>query len=312
MLADSTGYTPPAGTNPAAAVAREGLEARMIEVAHLTFTYAKRDAPAVRDISFAAADGEILGFLGPNGAGKSTTQKILTGLLRGYEGSVTLFGRSLADWHSDLYERIGVSFESPNHYLKLTARENLTYFARLYDRQTCTPDDLLQLVNLQDAADMPVGQFSKGMKSRLSIARALLNNPELIFMDEPTGGLDPVSARRVKDLIKDQRAKGRTIFLTTHDMTVADALCDRVAFIVDGQIRLIEPPRELKLRYGQPRVRVEYEHNGDLSQREFALRTLADDAGFATLLRQGGLRTIHSQEATLEEVFIQVTGRKLS
>ena len=174
----------------------------MIRVHDLCFTYDRAGTPAVHDLSFEIARGEIFGFLGPNGAGKSTTQKILIRLLRDYAGDVTVLERDLRTWRSDYYERIGVSFEFPNHYLKLTGVENLKYFAALYEAGTRSPDELLELVDLGNDGDMLVSQYSKGMKNRLSIARALLNDPELIFMDEPTAGLDPVSARRVKELIK--------------------------------------------------------------------------------------------------------------
>ena len=156
-----------------------------------------------------------------------------------------------------------------------------------------------------------VSQYSKGMKTRLGVARALLNNPGLIFMDEPTAGLDPVSARRIKDLIRAQQHDGRTVFLTTHDMTVADELCDRVAFIVDGEIRLIESPRELKLAHGERTIQVEYGIGGRTERREFPLLGLGESADFLELLRGGTIQTLHTKEATLEDVFIRVTGREL-
>jgi fluoroquinolone transport system ATP-binding protein len=252
-----------------------------------------------------------LGFLGPSGAGKSTTQKILIGLLKGYQGQVTVFGQDLAGWKSDYYERIGVSFEMPNHFLKLTALENLTYFASLYSRETLRPQTLLDMVGLGEDGKTPVGQYSKGMKNRLNVARALLHNPELLFMDEPTTGLDPVNARLVKDLIQAQKQAGKTVFLTTHNMSVADELCDRVAFIVDGQITLIDAPRDLKLRYGKRTVRVEFQANGHTEQRDFALESLGQNSDFIRLLQSENVQTIHTQEATLEDIFIQVTGRSL-
>jgi fluoroquinolone transport system ATP-binding protein len=283
----------------------------MIQVEDLSFTYNRATRPAIRGLGFAIERGEILGVLGPNGAGKSTTQKILIRLLRDYTGRVSALGRDLRAWRSDYYERIGVSFELPNHYHKLTALENLRYFGALYQGKTRPPEELLDLVDLRSDGDTLVSQYSKGMKSRLSVARALLNEPELIFMDEPTAGLDPVGARRIKELVKSQRAAGRTVFLTTHDMTVADELCDRVAFIVDGEIRLIDAPRELKLRYGEPRVRVEYTENGETRHREFMLAGLADQDGFLRVLRDHEIQTLHTLEATLEEIFIRVTGREL-
>lgn len=283
----------------------------MINVSNLTFTYTGTDKPAIKDISFSVQPGEIFGFLGPSGAGKSTTQKILFRLLQGFQGSVSVFDRDLREWGYEYFEQVGVSFEMPNHYSKLTARENLRYFGALYQGMAAKPEALLDMVGLLDDADMLVSQYSKGMKNRLSVARSLVNNPRLLFMDEPTAGLDPVNARKIKDLIKSQKDAGKTVFLTTHDMHIADELCDRVAFIVDGKLSLIDSPRELKLRYGKAEVRVEFGLNGKHEQRDFSLAGLADNAEFLKLLRDGSVRTLHTQEATLENIFIQMTGRSL-
>jgi len=284
----------------------------MIEVTGLSFAYPRASRPAVNGLNFAIQPGEIFGFLGPSGAGKSTTQKILIGLLRGYVGQVVVHGRRLEEWGSNYYERVGVAFEVPNLFSKLTALENLRYFAALYSGKTKDPMDLLKRVALEEDAATPVGQFSKGMKNRLNVARCLLHNPQILFMDEPTSGLDPVNARRIKDLIQEQREAGRTVFLTTHNMNVAEELCDRVAFIVDGQINLIDAPRELKLRFGKSRVRVEYFTNGRLGVQDFPMEGLAGQEGFLSLLKSGSVQTIHTQEASLEDIFIQVTGRSLS
>lgn len=284
----------------------------MIEVEQLSYTYTGARQPAIRDLTFAIAAGEIFGFLGPSGAGKSTTQRILIGLLRGYSGRVAVMGRDVAGWGADYYQHIGVSFELPNYFTKLTALENLTYFGALYRRQGRSPRELLEMVGLGDSVDVLVAQFSKGMKNRLGIARALLNDPDLLFMDEPTSGLDPVNARMVKDLIKAQQEAGKTVFLTTHNMAVADELCDRVAFLVDGEIKLVDAPRDLKLRYGRPMVRVDVNANGAGPQRrEFPLAEIGGNTEFLALLGRGQVETIHTQEATLEEIFIDVTGRAL-
>ena len=146
---------------------------------------------------------------------------------------------------------------------------------------------------------------------RLTFARALLHRPEVIFLDEPTAGLDPINARKLKDIVLGLKSEGRTIFLTTHDMTLADQLCDRVAFIVDGHIVLIDSPRELKIRQGERKVRVEYRKNGGTDTDEFSLDSLGNDERFLRLLRREQLETIHTEEATLEDVFIQATGRRL-
>lgn len=285
----------------------------MITVENLQYTYTGTAVPAVKTLNFSVQPGEIFGFLGPSGAGKSTTQKILIRLLTGYQGKATIFDKDLDRWGSDLYERIGVSFELPNHFLKLTAVENLTYFGSLYSQTTRAPQELLEMVGLGTDGDLLVSQYSKGMKNRLTFARSLLHNPELLFLDEPTAGLDPVNARRIKDLIKAQQQAGKTVFLTTHDMTVAEALCDRVAFIVDGEIKLIDTPKQLKLQHGKATVRVEYVANGNgrIAEQEFALTDLGQN-GFVHLVQNHPVQTIHSQEATLEEIFIQVTGRRLS
>ncbi len=284
----------------------------MIRVEDLRFTYAAADTEALRGLSFAIEPGEIFGFLGPSGAGKSTTQKILIGLLRDFQGSVRVFDRDLSDWGSDLYERIGVSFEFPNHFLKLTAVENLSYFASLYKGETLSPRSLLEMVGLSEDGDMRVSQFSKGMKTRLTVARALLHDPQILFLDEPTAGLDPVNANRIVKLVRSQQQAGKTIFLTTHDMAVADQLCDRIAFIVDGEIPLIDAPRALKLSHGKPRVRVEYRADGHLQHQDFALEGLGENKSFLSLLREQQVQTIHSQEASLADIFIEVTGTGLS
>ena len=283
----------------------------MISVRHLTFTYPHAAGPAVRGLDFQIERGEIFGFLGPNGAGKSTTQKILIRLLREFSGRVAVFGRDLRAWRDDYYERVGVSFELPNHYLKLSAIENLRYFASLYSAATAPPEELLARVGLAAGGGTLVSQFSKGMKTRLSIARALLHDPELIFLDEPNTGLDPAGARRVKDLIRAQKQAGKTVFLTTHDMTVADELCDRVALLVDGEIQRLDSPRNLKLEHGEHAVRVEWRRDGRPQARDFPLAGLGDDREFLELLRREEIQTIHTLEATLEDVFLRVTGRQL-
>lgn len=283
----------------------------MIAVENLTFRYAGAEAPAIRGLNFAIEPGEIFGFLGPSGAGKSTAQRILIGLLKGYQGRVSVFGKDLKDWNADYYERIGVSFELPNHYLKMTALENLTYFASLYQNRTQDPRAMLDRVGLGEDRDRRVEQYSKGMKSRLNVARALMHEPELLFLDEPTTGLDPVNARLMKELIQLQKRAGKTIFLTTHDMMIADELCDRVAFIVDGEVHVIDAPRDLKLRCGRREVRVQWRENQQLVTRDFPLETLGRDPDFLDLIRRSEVQTIHTMEATLEDIFIKATGQRL-
>ncbi len=288
-------------------------EVTLLSVQKLSFTYPKQQHPAVHGLEFTVAEGEIFGFLGPSGAGKSTTQKILIKLLKGYEGAIQVFGRDLQQWGSDYYEQIGVSFELPNHYQKLTALENLELFRKLYRGPCEDPLELLERVDLAGAAHTRVGQFSKGMQMRLSFVRALLHRPRLLFLDEPTSGLDPVNARRVKTIIRELQQRGTTIFLTTHDMHVADELCDRVAFMIDGTLALIDTPRALKLQYGQATVQVEARlpETNQRTQHSFPLAGLGENPDFLAVLRKQTVETIHTQEATLEEIFVQVTGRSL-
>ncbi len=282
-----------------------------IAVKNLSFTYSGSREPAIDKISFNVDRGEIFGFLGPSGAGKSTTQKILIGLLKGYEGNIEVLGKDLKSWKSDYYEQIGVSFELPNHYQKLTALENLQFFSSLYSVPTEEPIELLKMVNLAEDADRRVSQFSKGMQMRLTFVRSLLHNPQLIFLDEPTAGLDPSNARQIEEIILDLQRQGRTMFLTTHDMNVADKLCTRVAFIVSGRIVLIDAPRKLKIEKGDRQVQVEYRNNGKVNSCEFPLDDLGQNQDFLDLLRNKRVETIHSKEATLEDIFVRVTGRKL-
>lgn len=284
---------------------------RLISVDDLRVRYRGADAYAVDGISFDVAGGEIFGFLGPNGAGKSTTQRVLTRLLTDYEGTAEVLGRPVRSWGPDYFEHVGVGFELPAHYSKLTARENLAGFAALYRGPVEPVDDLLELVDLGSAADQRVATFSKGMRMRLNLARALLNRPEVLFLDEPSSGLDPVHAAAIRDLIRAQAARGRTIFLTTHDMATADQLCDRVAFMVNGRIAAIDTPRNFKLAHGQKTIVVEYRVDGRLERQELPLDAAATGRSVADLLDRTDLETVHTREASLDEVFVAVTGGRL-
>ncbi|MCD4786164.1 MAG: ABC transporter ATP-binding protein [Candidatus Eremiobacteraeota bacterium] len=284
----------------------------MIEVDNLEFTYPGADGKAIKGIGFNIEKGEIFGFLGPSGAGKTTTQKIIIGLLKGWDGKVNILGKDLNKWKTDLYEKIGIGFEAPNHYLKLTAMENLNLFRSLYSGETDDPLELLKIVGLEKDANTRVSSFSKGMKMRLNFARSLLNKPELWFLDEPTTGLDPVNAKNIRNIVLKKREEGATIFLTTHNMTVADKLCDRVGFIVDGEIKIIESPRQLKIQESKNIVRVEYLDDGKTQMKEFPMKDIGENREFIDLIKSDKIETIHSQEATLEDIFIKVTGRSLS
>lgn len=285
----------------------------MIHVENLHFAYPKSTASVIHDMSFDVHDGEVFGFLGPSGAGKSTTQNILIGLLKGFAGTIDVMNRSLTSWGSELYQHVGVSFELPNHYLKLSARENLSYFRELYGGKGESIESVLEFVNLRDAIDEPVGTFSKGMKNRLNLARSLLHRPKLWFLDEPTSGLDPVNAVRIRELVRAKQSEGVTTFLTTHSMHTADSICDRVAFVIDGRIATIDSPAQLKRKFGRREVELVWdESRGDSGRARYSLDGLADNEPFLSTLRQRQISSIHSQETTLEDVFVQITGKTLS
>jgi len=283
----------------------------MIKVDNISFSYEKDKDPAIKRISFEIKKGEIFGFLGPNGAGKSTTQKLLTKLLKPSQGSISVMDKNLTDWESDYYEHIGVCFELPNHYSKLSGLENLQFFGSFYKKSTMDPKELLKLVELDDAIDKRVGNYSKGMKMRLNFARALLNDPEILFLDEPTTGQDPKHQRLIKDIIMQKKKEGKTIFLSTHNMQDAEELCDRVAFLVKGQIKSVENPQELKIREGKKTVEVGYRVNGQYKKVEFPLENLGANQEFIKFLQTNQIDTIHSMDASLEQIFIRYTGTGL-
>jgi len=284
----------------------------MIQVQNLTYSYPGTGKQVLRNISFEIGEGEIFGFLGPSGAGKSTTQKVLNGLLKGFGGRVFIQGTDLSRMERSFYEKIGVAFEFPNLYLKLTALENLRLFASFFNSETRDPLELLQLVHLEEDRDTRVEAFSKGMKMRLSFIRALLNRPEILFLDEPTAGLDPGNARIMKDIILDMQRQGVTVFLTTHHMDDAGELCNRLAFMVEGTLPVIDSTQELRLKHGKKTVRVEYRLNGEVRAEEFPMDGLDADPSFSTILKNREILTIHTQEASLEDIFIKVTGQKLT
>ncbi len=283
----------------------------MIHVQNLFHSYSKNDQYAVKNVSFEIEKGEVFGFLGPSGAGKSTTQGVLTGLLQLQAGEVSVVGYDMKKPSRDLFNKIGVSFEQSNVYNKLSALENLVFYRKLFDVPTVEPLTLLKMVGLDHVADKKTGEFSKGMKHRLTFARSMLNQPELWFLDEPTTGLDPAIASQIKDIVKEKNNSGTTVFLTTHNMYVADELCHRVAFIIDGEIKLIDSPRNLKLQYGEKLVEVEYREDNTLKKSTFSLLKEPDRMALNDIIHSGKVEVMHTKEATLEEIFIKVTGRGL-
>ena len=293
-------------------MAGERIGGGMIEIKQLTYTYPKQAKTALKGFNFEVKEGEIFGLLGPSGAGKSTTQKILIGLLKGYRGSVKVNGKELSSYGREYAEMIGVAFEMPNFYIKMTAYENLTFFRSLYRLEGEDIEKLLERVGLNEAMHQRVGDFSKGMKMRLNFCRAFLHRPFIVFLDEPTSGLDPVNVTKIKTFLREQKEQGKTIIITTHDMAFAENLCDRVAFMVDGDIALIDSPQALKVKMGEPVLQVTYSDNGEMKTTEFVQAGLGKNKAFLRLLQEKEIVTMHTKEATLEDIFVRVTGREIA
>ncbi len=283
----------------------------MIKVQNLTHRYNGNTVDAVHDVNFEIEKGEIFGFLGPSGAGKSTVQNILIGLLPLQKGNVIYDSGSLKNMTKTFFEKVGVSFELPNIYEKLTGYENLKYYAGLFNRKTEDPDKILERVGLSDARNKKAQDYSKGMKQRLVFARSIINNPEILFLDEPLSGLDPTTAKKIKEIIKEKKRQKNTIFLTTHNMFVAEELCDRVAFINEGRIVAMDTPKNLKLQYGTKSVKVEYKEAEGVKSEIFFLDKGNEKERLSDLMKTKDVVTVHSQEATLEQIFIKLTGREL-
>lgn len=282
----------------------------MISVKNCEFSYDKK--PFISDVNFEVGQGEIFGFLGPSGAGKSTLQKILIGLLKNYTGSVQVFGKEVRAQKDDYYERIGIDFEFPSFYEKLTAEENLKFFASLYQKKPRNIDQLLEQIGLLRDKDKKVSGYSKGMKSRLNFVKALLHDPELLFLDEPTSGLDPSNSRIMKDMILGEKKAGKSIIITTHNMHDAAELCDRVAFIVDGHVKALDTPHNLIMKKGAGVISYSYLENGIETKAQCAINESGCDAKLQQLVSEGNLLTIHSMEPDLGDIFMEVTGRGLN
>jgi ABC-2 type transport system ATP-binding protein len=281
-----------------------------IEVSDITYSYG--DVLAVDTVTFDVAPGEIFGLLGPNGAGKSTTVKMLTGQLRPSHGSIRILGMDGNTKTTEIQGRIGVCFEEKNLYAAMTGVENLRFFASLFGIKPLDPMPLLERVDLAARGGDKVADYSKGMRQRLMMARALVNEPDVLFLDEPTDGLDPVSARTIQGIIRQEAARGAAVLLTTHDMYEADTLADRVAFINQGQILAMDAPESLKLQHGQRSVRIKARRSdGQVEELAIPLDGADAAAKVQKAMAELDLVTVHTEEATLEDVFVAYAGRGL-
>ena len=285
------------------------MSERAIIAERLTYYY--DDLIAVDHIDFEVAEREIFAFLGPNGAGKSTTVNMLTGQLKPADGKARVLGMDVADSPDKVQAYIGVCFEITNLYEQMSGIDNLVLFARLFGVSDHDPEALINRVGLDGRGDDMVETYSKGMKQRLMVARALVNKPKILFLDEPTEGLDPQSSLAIRNIILEERDRGATVFLTTHDMMEADKLSDRVAFIDQGKIVALDTPHNLKQQYGKRMLRAEVSDGDGLQVREIEMDSSDTARSVEQLFEKEEVVTVHTEEATLEDIFIQITGRAL-
>jgi len=277
----------------------------IIDVKNIVKSY--KTTKAVDDVSFSIKEGEIFGFLGPNGAGKSTIIKILTSRLSLTSGSVMVAGLDPSKDKEKLHNIIGVVPEIQNLYERMSARENLNLFAKLYKANIKKVEELLERFELTERANDKLKNFSFGMKQRILLARGLLANPKIIFMDEPTKGLDPHTARYIREIIKEENNKGVTIFLTTHYMEEAETLSDRVAILDKGKIVALDSPQNLT-KSEDNSLKIILKNNEVL---ELSLENETDRDKLQLLTKNNEILSMESQKESLEDVFVKLTGRKL-
>lgn len=264
---------------------------------------------AVDHLNLAVQSGELFGFLGPNGAGKTTTIRMLIGGLKPTAGDVRILGHSITREFPAIKPLFGYVPDSENHIDEFTGRENLQFFADLYDVPTKRIADVLDRLELTEAADLNVADYSKGMRRKLLIAREILHEPRILYLDEPTANLDAHSTELVRQLLRDVAAAGTTVFLTTHNMKEVEAICDRVAILCRGRLVACDTPAHFIAEHHEHRVRVQYEFSGRTVREYLTLDDLADREQLSTIVREHPDVRMHSEEFDFADVFLKLTGQ---
>lgn len=279
----------------------------VIQAHHLSKQF--KNETALKDISFAVHPGQIFGFLGPSGAGKTTTIKILTGQLIQSSGKAYVLSQSVEKVDETIYRQIGIVTDNSGLYERLSVYENLNFFAKLLNVDKTRIDYLLEQVGLLEEKKKTASKLSKGMKQRLVLTRSILHQPDVLFLDEPTNGLDPGTAESIHTLLKELKRNGTAIFLTTHNMEEATKLCDKVALLNDGKIVEMDSPKNLSLKFSkQKQYRITLVGKNDLILKD----SKETQQKIFEWMKQGELQSIHSCEPTLENIFLEVTGRNLA
>ncbi|MEH6941701.1 ABC transporter ATP-binding protein [Bacillus sp. JJ722] len=279
----------------------------IIEVKQLMKTF--QNKTALKDVTFTIQKGETFGLLGPSGSGKTTTIKILTGQLLPTRGDALVFNNELQHLNKpSTMKRIGILTDNSNLYERLTIYDNLSFYCDLYDVNKKRIDEVLETVNLQNDKKTIVSKLSKGMKQRVTLARAILHKPDLLFLDEPTSALDPTNTKQIHEGLKRLNEQGTTIFLTTHDMNEAESICDRIAFLHNGEIELLDTPQNVRVKHAKPTIELLLTDNRLIT----VPKNTEGVQEIQRYMNSGELLTMHSNEPTLGDIFVQLTGRNLS